>query len=175
MATEDGTASRTSLESGIGDYNRICLDEGLRDTILSQLNDSSESLALYSNNPSQESLGSLPASAKASKTKLTQIPVSPQSERPGPSRLAQVVQSSDIPTPAATEQPNPLEQKGILGQNALTPTPSSATPAASNAGLTPSTSREGASMLETGEGKKQRPGAMRRLTSKIKKSISSKG
>ena len=175
MATEGDTVSRASIESGIDDYNRICLDAGLRDKILSQLNDSSESLALYSNNPSQESLASPATSTRASKTKVNQISVSPPSEGPGPSRLAQVVQSSDIPTPAPTEPPNPLEQKGFLSQNALTPTPTSTTPAGSNAGLTPSTSKEGASISENGEGKKLRPGAMRRLTSKIRKSISSKG
>ena len=175
MATEDPTVSRTSLDSTMDDYNRIRLDDNLRDTILSQLNDSTESLALYSNNPSQESLHALTSSAKGSKTKFTQITVSPPTEGPGPSRLAQVVQSSDIPTPAPTDQPNPLEQKGALVQNALTPTPTSTTRANSNAGLTPSTSKEGASVSENGEGKKQRPGTMRRLTSRIKKSISSKG
>ena len=174
MATEDGTVSRTSLESSIADdFNRIRLDDNLRDKILSGLNDSSESLALYSNNPSQESLPSLSPSAKASNTKITQISVSPPNEGQGPrpSRLAQVVRASDIPTPAATDQPNPLEQKGILSQNALTPTPTATT----STGLTPSTSKEGTSASENGEGKKNRPGTMRRLTSKLKKTISSKG
>ena len=172
MTTEDATASRTSLESGVGDFNRIHLDASLCDKILSQLNDSSESLALYSNNPSQESLSSLPAIA--SKTKLTKLSGSPPNEGPGPSRLAQVVQSSDIPTPAATEQPNPLEQKGILARDTLMLTPAFTTPAGSNAGLTPTTSK-GTTMSENDVGKKQRPGTMRRLTSKIKKSITSKG
>jgi hypothetical protein len=180
MATIHLTESRTSLDSDIGEFNRIHLDANLRDKILSQLDDSSESLPLPSDNATQDSLASSTTSAKASKPQLTEMLAPPQNEGPGPSRLSQVVQSSDIPTPAATEPPDPLAQQGALRQDNLTPMPRSATPTGSSAGLTPTTSEGDTSMSKEetagdGEEKKKRPGAMRRITTRIKSTISSKG
>lgn len=180
MATLQGDDSRTSVDSHGGDeshgeFNRIRLDSSFRDKILSEFNDdSSESLALPGVTISEPSESSS-SPQKATPATLPPLSTSPPRGKPvAPSRLSQVVQSSDIPTPKTNQLNDPFTSKTPTGSNSnmeLTPTPSGATSTSANALSKISTAEDS----EGKPPKQGRPGTMRRLTSRIKKTISSKG
>jgi len=177
METSLPDESRVSLESTTShnDFNRIHLDAAFRDKILAEFeNDSSESLPL----PVTISSESLASNAPQNSTSAPQshpLSSSPPSKAKATSRLNQVVQSSDIPTPDQNQGSDYFGKKDSR---------SSGTPVDGNADLTPtvsSTKRSSLSKIvtaEDGEGKDakaSRPGTIRRLTSRIKRTISSKG
>jgi len=177
METALSDESRVSLESNASqnDYNRIHLDSSFRDKILAEFeNDSSESLPLPVT-ISSESLASNPPQKSATAPQPPILSSSPPSKAKTSSRLNQVVQSSDIPTPKPNQSSDYFGKKDSM---------SSSTPVDGNADLTPIVSSTKGSSLskiataEDGDGKDakaSRPGTIRRLTSRIKKTISSKG
>lgn len=174
-ASVDSTSSHESH----GEYNRIHLESSFRDKIIAQFEDDSTDSLPLPVTVAEDSLSSSPSTAPASKSTPQAVlpPLStspPQKHKAAPSRLSQVVQSSDIPTPKASQVGDPFDK----GKSPETPT-------ASNAELTltptPTNSKGNLSKVVTAEDsegkspKEGRPGTMRRLTSRIKKTISSKG
>ena len=168
--------SRISIDSATSnsDYNRIRLDDSFRDKILAEFdNDSSESLPVPFS-ISEDSLASNPPK-KSPPAAEPPLSTSPTSKAKAPSRLNQVVQSSDIPTPKPHQGADYFSKMDSMSPN---------TPPSSNADLTPTVSSTKGSNLskiataedtEAKNDKASRPGPIRRLTSRIKKSISSKG
>lgn len=172
MATDLPDDSRASVDSdmSLGEYNRIRLDESFRDKILAEFNDSVESLPLPVN-MSEDSPSTSPPQKPAPQQNLSPLQTSPPaSKAKAPSRLNQVVQSSDIPTPKASQLNDPFNRKSLdtpTGSNDVTSTPTS-----SKGNLSKISTAEDTDGKSPKEG---RPGPMRRITSKIKRTISSKG
>jgi hypothetical protein len=192
MATTLPDDSRVSVDSdtSYADYNRIHLDSSFRDKILAQFEDDSvESLVVpagYADDEDDEHSGTAspipPPQSQSSKSpaaqhNLPQLSTSPphHAKAKGPSRLSEVVQSSDIPTPKASQLNDPFAQAKAESNK------SPNTPTGSNADLTPTVTGSNLSKVSTGEdseGKspnKSRPGTLRRLTTKMKRTMSSKG
>lgn len=189
---DDSQASLISTRDELDSVNTkgIKLSQSARDNILSGINDSSESLSLYGDN--QEEAAPTTGAARATSQAAYTDPLSSTSEAPafapigsaasgiaqpkrtsrffgggggGSSKLTQVMDSADMETPKA-EKGDPLAKKGA--QLAVPGNNDSLSRAATQ-------EDDKSDALSGGSGQAQRPGAMRRLTSRIKRTISSKG
>lgn len=190
---DESQASLVSTRDELDSVNTkgIKLSQSARDNILMGINDSSESLSSYGDN--QEDAPTTGAARATSQAAYTD-PLSSTSEAPafapigsaasginqpkrtsrffgggdkgGSSKLAQVMDSADMETPKA-EKGDPLAKKGA--QLAVPGNQDSLSRAATQ-------EDDKSDALSGGSSSQpQRPGAMRRLTSRIKRTISSKG
>lgn len=188
-ASQMADESQTSLVSTRDELDSvntkgIKLSSLTRDDILSGINDSSESLSLYGDQAEQESptTTGAPSTSQASKQSIPTISTTPAAGAAGSiqqpkrgsrffggggadtktSKLSQVMESADMETPKA-EKGDPLAKKGaaMLGDGGELSQASTAK------------DEDGKSdVLSAGSG--GRPGALRRLTSRLKRTISSK-